>query len=287
MKLGLSTYSLSKAIVSGEMTVLDAIDWMKQNGAEHVEIVPHGFSLEENPSLVDEIKAKADEAGLEISNYAISANFVGLDEAGYRSEIERVRKHVDIAYRLGAGRMRHDVASRPKNETDIHQFEADLPLIVSACQQIADYAEQYGIITSVENHGFYVQASDRIQRLLYLVNRENFKTTLDIGNFLCVDEDPVQAVEKNLPYASMIHCKDFYWRSRNQYPGEGWFQTLSGNFLRGSIFGHGDIDVRTILKSIKDSGYNGFISIEFEGMEDCRLGSKISMDNARRIWNEV
>ncbi|SEM93858.1 sugar phosphate isomerase/epimerase family protein [Lihuaxuella thermophila] len=287
MKLGLSTYSLSKAMASGEMTVLDAMDWMKQQGARHVEIVPHGFSLEDHSSLVDEIKGKAEELGLEISNYAIGANFIGLDEAGYRNEIERVMRHVDIAHRLGAGRMRHDVASRPKHETDIHRFEADLPLIVSACRQIADYAKQYGIITSVENHGYYVQASDRIQRLLYLVDRDNFKTTLDIGNFWCVDEDPVQAVEKNLPYASMIHWKDFYLRPRHQDPGEGWFQTLSGNFLRGSIFGHGDLDVRTILKIIKDSGYDGFISIEFEGMEDCRLGSKISMDNARRIWEEV
>ncbi len=92
--------------------------------------------------------------------------------------------------------MRHDVAFRPKNECSIARFESDLELLVHACRTIADYAAQYGITTSVENHGFFVQASDRVQRLIEAVGRANYKTTMDIGNFMCVDEDPVAAVKK-------------------------------------------------------------------------------------------
>jgi hypothetical protein len=32
MKLGLSTYSLTRAIKSGEMTVIQALEWMKTYG---------------------------------------------------------------------------------------------------------------------------------------------------------------------------------------------------------------------------------------------------------------
>lgn len=59
MKLGVSTYSLLPAIRSGEMSVLDAIQWIADNGGEHVEIVPFGFQLVDNPSLTDEVREKA------------------------------------------------------------------------------------------------------------------------------------------------------------------------------------------------------------------------------------
>lgn len=287
MKLGLSSYSLYKAIRDGEMTILDAIQWISDNGGEHIEIVPLGFDLTENPEMIDSIRKSAQEAGIEISNYAVGGNFITETAEGYSEQIENLKRHVDIAARLGVRTMRHDVAARPKEMTSIIQFEEDLPRLVEACGTIADYASQYGIITSVENHGFYIQAADRVQRLIHAVNRSNFRTTLDIGNFMCVDEDPVTSVKKNMPYAVMVHLKDFYLRPSYLYPGEGWFQTSGGNYLRGAITGQGDIDMREVLRIIKSSGYDGYISIEFEGMEDCRLGSRYGLSHVQRLWQEI
>lgn len=188
---------------------------------------------------------------------------------------------------LGVKLMRHDVAFRPAPEGTVAQFEIDLTVLVKACQRIADYAADFGITTSVENHGYYVQSSERIQRLLHETARSNFKTTLDVGNFLCVDEDPVSAVKNNIPYASIVHAKDFYWRPSYRNPGEGWFQTSHGNYLRGAIVGHGDIDMPKVFRVLKKSGYDGYISVEFEGMEDCKTASRIAMENVRRLWEEA
>jgi sugar phosphate isomerase/epimerase len=104
---------------------------------------------------------------------------------------------------------------------------------------------------------------------------------------MCVDEDSVAAVKKNLPYASIVHLKDFYLRPAYKNPGEGWFQSLSGNYLRGAIVGQGDIDMPEVIRLVKASGYDGYISIEFEGMEDCRKGSRIGIENAKRLWAEA
>lgn len=288
MKIGLSSYSLSRAINSGEMTILDAIQWVADNGGEHIEIVPMGaLNLDNNPELIEQIKDKATEVGIDISHYLIGANFITESREAFEQEIERVKKQVDIANALGVKFMRHDVASRPIADATITQFEQDLPLLVEACREIADYAKQYGITTSVENHGFYVQASDRVQRLVNEVNRDNFKTTVDIGNFMCVDEDSVAAVKKNIQYASVVHFKDFYVRPSYENPGEGWFRTTAGNYLRGAIVGHGDIDMREVVRVIKESGFDGYISIEFEGLEDCKLGSKIGLNNVRRFFEEA
>ncbi|MEK4075683.1 sugar phosphate isomerase/epimerase [Paenibacillus sp. FSL M7-0656] len=288
MKVGLSTYSLQQALDRKELNVPDAIRWIADQGGEHVEIVPMGFSLIDNPELIDEIKAVAKEVGIDISNYAIGANFAVQEDAeALEQEIQNVMRHVDVAAALGVKLMRHDVAFRPAPEGTVAQFEIDLPVLVKACQRIADYAADFGITTSVENHGYYVQSSERIQRLLHETARSNFKTTLDVGNFLCVDEDPVSAVKNNIPYASIVHAKDFYWRPSYRNPGEGWFQTSHGNYLRGAIVGHGDIDMPEVFRVLKKSGYDGYISVEFEGMEDCKTASRIAMDNVRRLWEEA
>lgn len=288
MKVGLSTYSLQQVLDRKELTVPDAIRWIADQGGEHVEIVPMGFSLIDNPELIDEIKAVAKEVGIDISNYAIGANFAVQEDAeALEQEIQNVMRHVDVAAALGVKLMRHDVAFRPAPEGTVAQFEIDLPVLVKACQRIADYAADFGITTSVENHGYYVQSSERIQRLLHETARSNFKTTLDVGNFLCVDEDPVSAVKNNIPYASIVHAKDFYWRPSYRNPGEGWFQTSHGNYLRGAIVGQGDIDMPEVFRVLKQSGYDGYISVEFEGMEDCKTASRIAMDNVRRLWEEA
>lgn len=287
MKLGLSSYSLYQDILAGKMTILDVLQWSAENGAEHMEIVPLGFSLVEQPDLINAIVNKASQLGLELSNYSIGANFIQPNDQAYELEIARVMGEVDTAHALGVKLMRHDVASRPIEENDVINYSKDLPRLIEACQGVADYARSYGITTSVENHGYYIQHSDRVQALVNGVNRENFRTTLDIGNFMCVDENSVAAVKNNLSIASVIHLKDFYLRPSNQFPGEGWFPTLSGNYLRGAVVGQGDIDMWEVIAVIKHSGYDGYLTVEFEGLEPCKWGSKTGLDNVRRIWNAV
>src|SRR5690606_37479088 len=106
---------------SGEMTVLDVIQWIADNGGEHVEIVPFGFTLVDNPELTDAVREKAASAGIDVSNYAILANFLQDTDEAYEAEIERVKKEVDVAHRLGVKLMRHDVASyrRPLEHNSI------------------------------------------------------------------------------------------------------------------------------------------------------------------------
>ena len=285
MRIGLSTYSLSQAIQSGAMTPLDTLRWIAERGGAHAEIVPIGFDMTDD--LADQFREQAATGPIEISNYLIGADFTKNSKMEYQREVERVLRQVDVAKRLGVSLMRHDVAWRKPADASIQQFENDLPQLVTACQTIADYASPLGIVTTVENHGYFVQHSDRVLRLVQAVNRPNFRLTVDVGNFLCADEDPVAAVQKCLPYASMIHLKDFYVRYDGFNPGHGWFPTAGGHFLRGAMLGHGDLRLRTIAAAIKAAGYDGFVSVEFEGLEDCRLGSEEGLKHARALLEQA
>src|SRR5699024_5202262 len=161
----------------------------------------YGYTLVDNLDLADRVREKAEEVGIELSNYCMPAIVVQDTEEELHAEIERIKEHVDVVNRMGIKHIRHDVTAftLPPEKRTIQYFEESLPKIVQGTRAVADYAAQYGITTSVENHGMAVQHSDRVQRVIQAVNRDNFKTTLDTGNFLCVDEDPVVGVKKNLP----------------------------------------------------------------------------------------
>jgi sugar phosphate isomerase/epimerase len=295
MKFGFSSYSFHQRISTGDMSLFDVIDWVADSQGEHLELAVLSNSaqntiptIESDPDYVRAVKTRAADRGVTLSNMAIGAVLAHDDPGEIAAEVKRVKAYVDLAETLGITLMRHDVVAHgavPGDDTPA--FEKALPKIVDASKEIAQYAAEHGVTTSLENHGFFVQSSDRVRRIVHAVDEPNFKTTLDIGNFVCVDEDPTAAVPANLPYASIVHFKDFYIRPADQDPGEGWFRSRGGKYLRGAIVGNGDIDIRSVASSIKASGYDGFASIEFEGHEDCLIGASRGIANAIRLYDEA
>ena len=122
MKIGLSTYSLSRAINAGEMDILGAIRWIAENGGEHVEVCVGTGVLAEDDKLVAAIVKEAKAAGLDISSYTLGASFIQESDEEYRAEIGRVKGEVDIGHALGVKFMRHDAASRPVPEATVENF---------------------------------------------------------------------------------------------------------------------------------------------------------------------
>ncbi len=301
MKIGLTSYSMNAYIEPGLLPVTEVMRFAKENGAEHIELVPFGFTLYDdktgvfNEALIEEIRALSQELALPLSNYAVLGDLLKPNPAEREAEVERLKRHIDVAAKLGLSTMRHDVSSfrRPLETNTPAAFEEAFPLCVETCTALSEYAAQFGITTLVENHGFFVNGADRVLRLMEAVDRDNFGLLLDTGNFACVDEDCTVAVQKCAPYAKMVHLKDFYKRPATLLAGVGglfrcdagsWFSTNSGlTMLRGSILAQGDLDVWTSLRLIRDAGYDGYVSVEFEGMEDGKLGSIFGMEAARYI----
>lgn len=79
-------------------------------------------------------------------------------------------------------------------------------------------------------------------------------------------------------------AKDFHIRSgREDDPGEGWFRSRGGNFLRGAILGHGNIAVGQCIGVLARSGYDGWLCLEFEGLEDSLEGIRIGLANLGKL----
>ena len=297
MKKGISSYCLSPAMAKGA-SIYDVIDFAKGIGCEHIEFVPFytPFVIEKEGRIdeqyIDSVRRKCEDSALEISTYSVNADLLMTNREARERELARVKLHIDAAERLGLKWMRHDVASfrRPFSSNTPENFEKELPLMVDGIQRLYEYADRKGIATTLENHGFFCNGADRVIRMITAADCPNLKMTMDVGNFLCVDDDPVAAVKKCLPYAAIIHFKDFYVRKKERLPGQtemfncnngSWFETIGGKMLRGSILGQGDMDIPEIIRTIVSSGFDGYLSLEFEGMEDPRAGSIAGLQAAR------
>ncbi|MCM0648094.1 sugar phosphate isomerase/epimerase [Clostridium swellfunianum] len=290
MKVSVSTYSYIQLINKGVLTQLDCISKAKEMGFDAIEI--ESIRPHDDSSPMEYAKKLRDEAALlnmPISSFTFGADFLTGSNGDVNAEISRVKGMIDIAEALGAKIVRHDATyGYPQNLRKYRGFEDALPILADACRQVTEYAAAKGIRTTVENHGFFSQDSERVEKLVNAVAHENFGLLVDMGNFLCADEDPAIAVGRVAPYAFYAHAKDFHVKScMGPNPGQGFFKSRNGNYLRGAIIGHGDVPVRHCLTALKKAGYDSYIAIEFEGMEEPIMALSIGLENLRRYLTEI
>lgn len=288
MKFSVSVYSFMQYIQDGRLTPFSCIEKVKEMGFDAIEYVDFAFPEDEDPTeYAKKLRAEADRVGLAISNYAVGADFLNGSDGDLEAEVERLKGQVDIAAILGCPTMRHDVTGGIANRT-YQGYDNVVERLAKGCRAVAEYAAQKGIRTMTENHGFFSQDSLRVEKLINTVASDNFGQLVDMGNFLCADDDPVTAVGRCAPYAFYVHAKDFIVKSgQGVDPGQGFFLSRGGNFLRGTVVGHGDVPVVQCLRALKGAGYDGYIAIEFEGMEDCVKGVAIGLENLKRYVAEV
>ncbi|HBK85638.1 MAG TPA: hypothetical protein DDZ53_06370, partial [Firmicutes bacterium] len=99
---------------------------------------------------------------------------------------------------------------------------------------------------------------DQILKLIEDVDKDNFKVTMDLGNF---GKDPniiYKAMENVVSHTIFVHAK---------------CMSFTDNFHEETL------DYERIIKILDKAGYNGFLSIEFEGkgMEKTEVAKAVSM----------
>lgn len=279
MKIGVSSYSFSKhmrATGADYFAVCDLAKKMGYDAIEFIELSTQVQPAESVEALALAIRAHCEEIDLPIAAYTLGADFLGRE-----NEVERVKAQVDIAALLGAPVMRHDGCWQLPEGMDWRQaVEKIAPLI----REVTVYAQGKGVRTCTENHGFILQDAERVETLIRTVNHPNYGWLVDMGNFLCADDNPLRAVPIAAPYAFHVHVKDFLVKPFDaDEPGDGWFKSRNGAYLRGTVAGHGVVPVRRCLEILRASGYQGVVSYEFEGMEENLPALEAALKFIRRV----
>lgn len=274
MRLCASTYSFGKYAANGFFYMADKA---KEMGYDGIEIVPGSFENSTDIEFAKKCALYCKDIGLEITAVCTGADLLSDTEG----QVQKLCRDIDLCHAYTAGIMRHDVAyGSPLS------YEKCLPVLAGACKRVAEYAKGLGIRTCTENHGFFSQDSQRVESLVNEVDCENFGLLIDVGNFLCADEEPTVAVGRLAKYAFHVHCKDFYVKSGCEIdPGQGWFRSRAGNYLKGTVVGYGNAHAPQSLGILKRAGYDGPISVEFEGAEDNLFGLQAGIENVKRFWS--
>lgn len=282
MKYSVSSYSYSQLTSSGEYTEKQLIGLAKEMGFDGIEFAEiHPPAGTDKLAYARELRQEAEKQEIAIVAYCIGANLLRDTDA----EIARLKGEVDVAAALGVPVMRHDATGGYDRETRGQRgFANALPTIVRGYREVTEYAKTRGVRTCIENHGFFCQDSCRIEAIINGVADENFGALVDIGNFLCADEDPAVAVGNVAPYAFHVHAKDFHVKKGTELvPPDGFFMSRGGNYLRGAVIGHGAVPVQQCLKLLKNAGYNGYVTVEFEGAENAKTGVRWGLNTLKRV----
>jgi sugar phosphate isomerase/epimerase len=164
---------------------------------------------------------------------------------------------VDVAYELGAPAVRAfggRWATRPNfsefmaargEEPPLDGFTDDDGYAWSAeAFKIAGYyAGRKGVTLLLENHWGFTGDAAGVLRILREVDSPWLKAVLDTGNFnFCAD--PYGEMAALAPQTAMVHAKT--------YVGGGLYYTA-------------ELDYPRIVRLLRESGYQGYLSLEFEG----------------------
>ncbi len=260
-KLSLAQWSLHKAIHSGEMDPKDFAAKAKELGFEGLEYVSQLYNdeLKKNPDpqkamqqLLETLKSKSEE--YTIQNLIIMVDGEGdlavIDEKERDQAVENHKKWVDAAQFLGC----HSIRVNLFGTNDPNQW---LKVATDGLSKLSDYAATKNINVIVENHGYLSSNAKLLAEVMKNVNKPNCGTLPDFGNFCleregekrwgakCVKEyDKYLGVEEMMPYAKAVSAKSYDFDSE-------------GNETK--------IDYKKMLEIVKESGYTGFIGVEYEG----------------------
>lgn len=257
MKCGLSMYSLLTPVRAGQLDLYGFLEYAARVGAAGVELLDMFWTDERRE--ISEVRRRCADSGLALPVYSISTNFFQPDAAARAQQLAALRRGVDVAAQLGAGLLR--VFSG--DQLPGHTLEQGLPWVVDSLGAGAMYAGSQGVTLALENHGHVAGRSEQVRAIIEAVDSPFLRANFDTGNFLLAGDDPLAAATRLAGLVALVHVKDLTLaapeETRHVYQGQ------DGRRYTGAIVGEGLIDMPGILDLLARHGYDGWLSLEYEG----------------------
>ena len=240
-KISLAEWSFHVALGKGEMTNLDfpRIAKTKYNldAVEYVSIFFKGKS--EDTKYLTSLKDSCTKYGVESLLIMVDGegNLADTSAAVRQKAVENHYKWVKAAKFLGC----HSIRVNAAGKGTMGQMQA---AAIDGLGKLAEYAAGYGINVIVENHGGNSSIGRWLVEIMKAVNKPNIGVLPDFGNFY--EYDRYIGVKEMMPFAKGVSGKthDF---------------DQDGNETQ--------IDYPKMMKIIADSGFKGYIDVEYEGMK--------------------
>ena len=221
-------------------------------------------------------KALADN-GLVLAGLSMSNDF-GVDgETALREQVEAVKTWLRVAAEVQVPVSRI-FGSNPKPADDEGRKQVT-GRVLRCLEEVVEEAEKVGVVLGLENHGGVPALAEEQVALITAINSPSLKATIDIGNYLHAGQEPEKGTKIAVKTVAYVHIKDYRKVPDTSSP-QGWT-------VEAASVGEGDVNVPACLKVLKEAGYDGFIGLEYEGLEDERTGVPKSVSYLRKCLKEL
>jgi sugar phosphate isomerase/epimerase len=278
MHRAITIYSLNNCF---EEESMDIPAFLKFAGEAGVKAVDVGYYWKDEAAEIRKLPDWLKQHGLKLGVYICRNDFNSPESADIDRQRGIITHAIDNASLLGIKFVRIFITwfIFEKTYWDIK------PWLIPALKSITAYAEKKGVVLVIENHGYIGNASSELLDILKEVGSSHLRILLDFGNFLLVGEDPLDGVRALAPFTVHVHIKDFRILPPDAPPQEVF--TKDGRYLVPAVVGEGDLDIEGALKILKESGYNGYLSIECEAPGDARANTLASLRALDRLLENL
>jgi len=278
--------------ITGEMTLREWIELTAVLDIDGLEFFSGLLDLKDSRSWPD-YRRMVEDQGRSIPMFCCSPDFTHPDPAFRRKQVDLEKKWIDMAAELGAsycrvlsGQRRQEVSREEGIRYSVECIEACLP-----------HAKERGVTLNMENHykdnywtaPEFAQQADVFCELVDQIEDDNFGINYDPSNTILAGEDPLELLERVKERVVTMHASD---RSLT----EGTLEDLRNEELDSLGYAerlhHGEIgkgmnDYDAIFSTLKDVGFDGWISIEdgVDGFEQLDRSAQFLRNKIAQHWS--
>lgn len=245
IKLALNAFSFNDVLLAKAtpekpaFTLFDLLDWCAGQNIEAIDIT--GYYIPTYPEVpsdeyIYELKRKAFKLGIDISGTGIRNNFASPDPKVRAADVERAKKWIIVAEKLGAPVIRLFAGEIPKGYEN--KWDEVAGWMIECYKECAAFGAQHGVIIGIQNHGDMLQTAEQCIKVVKAVDSKWAGIILDTGNFKVTD--PYADIAAVIPYT-------VNWQMKESVLGNT--SEVKTDFIR-------------LMKIIKESGYRGYVPVE-------------------------
>ena len=270
---------MDQLCVHHTMSLFEWIDLAATLGVDGLEFYS-GF-LEDDAAFLNAVKDALERHRLVMPMLCCSPDFTQPDPALLAAEVEREKKMIELTAYFG-GRYCRVLSGQRRPGLD---RAAGVGQVVRVIKSLLPFAEQHGVILTLENHykdnyweyPEFAQKMDVFVEIVEQIESPWFGVNFDPSNALIAGEDPLALLDRIKHRVVTMHASDRYLTHgtledlRREENSSGYAARLAHG-----VIGRGLNDYDAIFTVLRSVGFESWISIEdgVNGMEELRQSAQ-------------
>lgn len=250
----------------GRINAHEWLDLAREIGLDGIELPSAWCGPQDDPAYIRRFQADLAARGLSVGMYTLA-----LDNWSDPHTIEAAKPLVELAATLGATRLRM-LTQRWQPQIKEMSPNRAIRVSIEGLSRVAEIAASADLQLAIENHHDHI--GTRLEHFVQLMNglpQANVGCNLDPKHPARVGEDLMTFVThpKVIRRLKCTHLDNFA-------------DTVDGWDRSGSL-DEGDLDLEPVIRTIKASGYDDWLSIEYGGSAPHTI--RRSVQWVRKIWD--